>query len=103
MRLPGAAAKWIKISLSPDKGTKSVTRRLNVFWFVGSNVEYVTCVNTVSNITVLYDHWKHIRLLQIFSIILLLQFIIELRLFLYFHLVTYARYIKEVVRANCLY
>jgi hypothetical protein len=29
---------------------------LDVFWSFSSLVEYVTCMNTVSNIIVLYDH-----------------------------------------------
>jgi hypothetical protein len=34
---------------------------LDAFYSFASFVEYMMFVNTVSNITVLYDHWKHIR------------------------------------------
>jgi hypothetical protein len=73
--------------------------------FLGSLVEYVTCVNIVSNASVHYDYSKHIP----FYIILLLPFIIKIiriRSATFFEchilLVTYSRYLKDVVRANCL-
>jgi hypothetical protein len=55
-----------------------------VFWSFGWLVEYLTCVNTVSNITVLYDHWKHIRFPHI--LVLFCCCHLQLRLFLYVQL-----------------
>jgi hypothetical protein len=70
-------------------------------------VEFKTSVNTVSNVVDLYDHSKHFRFSQILVLYCIVLYCIVLRLFLYFQchilLVTYSRYLKEVVRANLQY
>jgi hypothetical protein len=71
--------------------------------FLGSLVEYATCVNTVDNATVHYDYWKHIQ----FNIILLLPFIIKIILirsavFFYPHLGSYIFQIYQGRRESYL-
>jgi hypothetical protein len=76
--------------------------------YFASFVEYVTCVNTVSNNTVLYDHKKHIRFPQILVLLWCSHLYFDysctfsdfFECFILF--VTYSIYQKEVVGANCL-